>query len=148
MILAHFEQGHSVSAKQSKSTEVANANFVRYSLQICEWIYAYNYIHPGNIFSSFSKNTTLNVMDVPLVEFMYLVYTCMPGESYCRSLLLYLPTFWMPDNNPVWHSTSLNGLKLYLHRVFWDVVSSWLVPLPRLSRKVSQVRHPLIKYQY
>ena len=29
--------------------------------------------------------------DVPLVEFMYLVFTCMPGESYCRwlrSLLL------------------------------------------------------------
>ena len=32
-------------------------------------------------------------MDVPLVEFMYLVFTRMPGESYCRrpgSLLLYL----------------------------------------------------------
>ena len=31
--------------------------------------------------------------DVPLVEFMYLVFTRMPGESYCRrlwSLLLYL----------------------------------------------------------
>ena len=31
--------------------------------------------------------------DVPLVEFMYLVFTCMPGESYrrrLRSLLLYL----------------------------------------------------------
>ena len=31
--------------------------------------------------------------DVPLVEFMYRVFTCMPGESYCRwlgSLLLYL----------------------------------------------------------
>jgi len=30
---------------------------------------------------------------VPLVEFMYLVFTCMPGESYhrqLRSLLLYL----------------------------------------------------------
>ena len=22
--------------------------------------------------------------DVPLVEFMYLVFTCMPGDSYCR----------------------------------------------------------------
>ena len=33
------------------------------------------------------------VADVPLVEFMYLVFTCMPGESYrrrLRSLLLYL----------------------------------------------------------
>ena len=31
--------------------------------------------------------------DVPLVEVMYLVFTRMPGESYCRrlrSLLLYL----------------------------------------------------------
>ena len=31
--------------------------------------------------------------DVPLVEFMYLVFTYMPGESYCtrlKSLLLYL----------------------------------------------------------
>ena len=31
--------------------------------------------------------------DAPLVEFMYLVFTRMPGESYCRqlrSLLLYL----------------------------------------------------------
>jgi len=118
MILAHFEQGHSVSAKQSKSTEVANANFVRYSLQICEWIYAYNYIHPGNIFSSFSKNTTLNVMDVPLVEFMYLVYTCMPGESYCRSLLLYLPTFWMPVNNPVWLFYFLEWFKTILAQSF------------------------------
>ena len=25
--------------------------------------------------------------DVPLVEFMYLVFTCMPGESYHRSSL-------------------------------------------------------------
>ena len=24
--------------------------------------------------------------NVPLVEFMYLVFTCMPGESYCRQL--------------------------------------------------------------
>ena len=24
--------------------------------------------------------------DVPLVEFMYFVFTCMPGESYCRRL--------------------------------------------------------------
>ena len=33
-----------------------------------------------------------NKEDVPLVEFVYLVFTCMPGESYCRwlgSLLLH-----------------------------------------------------------
>ena len=28
--------------------------------------------------------------DVPLMEFMYLVFTRKPGESDCRSLLLYL----------------------------------------------------------
>ena len=31
--------------------------------------------------------------DVPMVEFMYLAFTCMPGKSFCkrlRSLLLYL----------------------------------------------------------
>ena len=28
--------------------------------------------------------------DVPLVEFMYLVFTCMPGESYCRQLRSFL----------------------------------------------------------
>ena len=37
--------------------------------------------------------------DVPLVEFMYLVFTRMPGESYrkrLRSLLLYLcDVFWV-----------------------------------------------------
>ena len=28
------------------------------------------------------------ILDVPVVEFMYLVYkfTCMPSESYCRQL--------------------------------------------------------------
>ena len=32
------------------------------------------------------------IEDVPLVEFMYLVFICMPGESYHRQLrsLLYL----------------------------------------------------------
>ena len=28
----------------------------------------------------------LKIEDVPLVEFMYLVFTHMPGESYCRRL--------------------------------------------------------------
>ena len=35
----------------------------------------------------------IEIEDVPLVEFMYLVFTRMPGESYSRrlgSLLLYL----------------------------------------------------------
>ena len=29
-------------------------------------------------------NLTEQQEDVPLVEFMYLVFTCMPGESHCR----------------------------------------------------------------
>ena len=39
------------------------------------------------------KKPTTFTEDVPLVEFMYLVFTRIPGESYCRrlrSLLLYL----------------------------------------------------------
>ena len=42
--------------------------------------------------SSREKGCFINVENVPLVEFMYLGHTCMPGESYCRqlgSLLLY-----------------------------------------------------------
>ena len=43
--------------------------------------------------------------DVPLVEFMYLVFTCMPGECYfrwLRSLLLYLCyIFWVLINSLV-----------------------------------------------
>ena len=46
------------------------------------------YTHSTGGTSSFE-----NFEDVPLVEFMYLVFTRMPGESYrrrLRSLLLYL----------------------------------------------------------
>ena len=32
----------------------------------------------------------ISFKDVPLVEFMYLVFTRVPGESYLRSLLLWL----------------------------------------------------------
>ena len=35
--------------------------------------------------------------DVPVEEFMYLVFICMPGESYCRrhrSLLLRMYLWW------------------------------------------------------
>ena len=42
---------------------------------------------------SFSSKLYHLVKDVPLVEFMYLVFTRMPGKSYrrrLRSLLLYL----------------------------------------------------------
>ena len=31
-------------------------------------------------------NLTEQQEDVPLVEFMYLVFTCIPSESYCRQL--------------------------------------------------------------
>ena len=44
-------------------------------------------------YSLFSSPSSLNKIDVPLVEFMYLVFTHMSDESYrrrLRSLLLYL----------------------------------------------------------
>ena len=62
----------------------------------------------GYTFSSSNKQTVYKQMrnhitievdeDVPLVEFMYLVFTCMPGESYCRclwSLLLCCDVSWV-----------------------------------------------------
>ena len=53
--------------------------------------------------------------DVPLVEFMYLVFRCMPSESYCRqlrSLLLYLSyVFWALINSLVcWFCMRALGL--------------------------------------
>ena len=41
--------------------------------------------------------------DVPLVEFMHLVFTCMPDESYCRQL---------------------RSLLLCVHDVFWALINS------------------------
>ena len=32
------------------------------------------------------EECTSECEDVPLVELMYLVFTCMPGERYCRRL--------------------------------------------------------------
>ena len=49
--------------------------------------------HQHDLETSTWRDTNLHFEDVPLVEFMYLVFTCMPGESYCtglKSLLLYL----------------------------------------------------------
>ena len=64
--------------------------------------------------------------DVPQVEFMYLVFTRIPGESYCRqlrSLLLYLCyTFWALINSLVsWFCTSALGLVLFqiFHFTYW-----------------------------
>ena len=56
--------------------------------------------------------------DVLLVEFMYLVFTHMPGESYrrqLRSLLLYLcDNFWTLINSLVcWFCVSASGLILF-----------------------------------
>ena len=60
-----------------------------------------------------------NVEDVPLVEFMYFVFTRMPGESYCRwlrSLLLYLCyIFWVLINSLVcwlWNMVSRPGVSV------------------------------------
>ena len=43
--------------------------------------------------SSPEKGCFINVADVPLVEFMYLVHTRMPGESYRRQLRSLLLSF-------------------------------------------------------
>ena len=61
---------------------------------------------------------TLKFEDVPLVEFMYLVFTCMPGESChrrLRSLLLYLCyVFWAQISSLVgWFRASALGLLLF-----------------------------------
>ena len=36
--------------------------------------------------STHAESAHKGVKDVPLVEFMYIVFTCMPSESYCRQL--------------------------------------------------------------
>ena len=55
--------------------------------------------------------------DVPLVGFMYLVFTCMPGESYCRqlkSLLLYLCyVFQALINSLVCWFYKIKGMKIW-----------------------------------
>ena len=48
--------------------------------------------------------STVVLEDVPLVAFMYLVFTCMPGESWCRrlgSLLCSCGIFWALFNSPI-----------------------------------------------
>ena len=37
-----------------------------------------------------SEDVTLVHKDVPLVEFMYLVFTRMPGESYCKATRVFV----------------------------------------------------------
>ena len=71
------------------------------------WSLCTLYLHRGT--------STENVL---LVEFMYLVFTCMPGESYCRqlrSLLLYLCYVFQSLINSLvrWFCTSAVGLVLF-----------------------------------
>ena len=55
--------------------------------------------------------------DVPMMEFMYVVFTHMPGESYCRqrgSLLLYLCyVFWALINSLVCWFYKVKGMKIW-----------------------------------
>ena len=58
-------------------------------------------------------NSTIYIQDVPLVEFMYLVFTHLPGESYRRWLgsLLLCDIFWAQLNSLVcWFCRSTLGL--------------------------------------
>ena len=64
------------------------------------------------------KNKVLEA--VPLVEFMYLVFTCMPCESYCgwlRPLLLYLGSVY-------WTLVNSRLCWLCLLRLFWFFILS------------------------
>ena len=58
--------------------------------------------------------------DIPLVEFMYLVFTRMPGESYrrrLRSLLLYLCYVFRAQVQQLCLCASVSCLKFELLRV-------------------------------
>ena len=67
------------------------------------WFFSYSCVRI--LLGSYLKKKFFKVEDVPLVEFMYLVFKCMPGESYRRqlwSLLLYLCyVFWALINSLV-----------------------------------------------
>ena len=65
--------------------------------------------------------------DVLLVEFMYLVFTCMPGVSYCRRLM---------------------SLLLCLCDVFWALVNSLVCWFIRFSFCVKQKTVPLQQLAY
>ena len=62
-------------------------------------------------------STTWRMYDVPLVEFVYFVFTHIPGESYSRqfrSLLYLCYIFWALINSLVcWFCTSAPGLVLF-----------------------------------
>ena len=56
--------------------------------------------------------------DVPLVEFVYLEFTCMPGESYrrrLRSLLLYLCYVFRVLTDDLWKSRGLHLVRAFGH---------------------------------
>ena len=59
----------------------------------------------------------MSIEDVPLVEFMYLVFTCMLGESYHRwlgSLFCMCDIFWTLINSfACWFYTGTTGLILF-----------------------------------
>ena len=63
-----------------------------------------------------------NFEAVPLLEFMYVVFTCMPGESYCRwfgSFLLCLcDVFWV-RLTPLWVDPVL---EIAHERIWWEGV--------------------------
>ena len=59
----------------------------------------------GGALEIHNTRTTTKTLVHPLVEFMYLVFTCTPGEIYhrqLRSLLLYLFTYFECKLTPLW----------------------------------------------
>ena len=76
--------------------------------------------------------------DVPLVEFMSLVFTHMPGDSYCRwlrSLLLCLCHVFRSLINSLvcWFCTGVLGLALFQIATVPFTVFMWTNPIPRIS---------------
>ena len=75
--------------------------------------------------------------DVPLVEFMYLIFTCMPGESYCRqlsSLLLSLCYVVQAQINSLVGGLWKAGLRAQgrtLYCAFWILMWKILYAFPR-----------------
>ena len=89
--------------------------------------------------SAYQPNTlplgqTGSLEDVPLMEFIYLVFTCMPGESYwrqLRSLLCLGDVFQVLINSLVcWFCTATLSLLLFHIVTFFVTLQQHLINTP------------------
>ena len=71
------------STESTNKTETQGKKYIGHTLLLYSiYIYIYIYMCNDNVCKLLEDVSE----DVPLVEFMYLVFTHMPGESYCRWL--------------------------------------------------------------